>query len=222
MSLLATIGAAAAGGSDAFGKVASSIISARAAEKATQKQIEWERERAKNAHQWEVEDLKAAGLNPILSAGGSGAVTGGISAPIPDTTGIGDAFSSAFETLKAKAETAKTGAEIGNITADTENKNIQKGVLESEEALNKASVGLTSAKEAAEQLENIRRRVKSKNADLEFWNEQINKAANTANQLSGTVGNVLSGLLRGKGSKLKPLKDQFDFYNQGNSTMPML
>lgn len=41
--------------------------------------IEWERERAKNAHQWEVEDLRKAGLNPILSAGGIGASTSGVS-----------------------------------------------------------------------------------------------------------------------------------------------
>lgn len=36
-----------------------------------------QKEFAQNAHQWETEDLKKAGLNPVLSSGGSGASAGG-------------------------------------------------------------------------------------------------------------------------------------------------
>ena len=37
----------------------------------------YQKEFAQNAHQWEVEDLKKAGLNPALSAGGGGASASG-------------------------------------------------------------------------------------------------------------------------------------------------
>lgn len=42
-----------------------------------QRERSWEEEKMRNAHQWEAEDLKAAGLNPTLTAGGNGAVGSG-------------------------------------------------------------------------------------------------------------------------------------------------
>lgn len=88
--------------SAAAGGIASSVIGSNSAKKAAKEsqkasllntliQTNWERERAQNAHQWEVADLEAAGLNPILSAGGSGAQTSGISPQMPDTSGLNSA-----------------------------------------------------------------------------------------------------------------------------------
>ena len=43
------------------------------ANSAMKQQYNYNKEFAQNAHQWEVKDMEAAGLNPILSADGSGA-----------------------------------------------------------------------------------------------------------------------------------------------------
>lgn len=49
-----------------------------ATEAMQQRNIDWEREQLQNKHQWEVEDLRKAGLNPILSSfSGSSAVSAG-------------------------------------------------------------------------------------------------------------------------------------------------
>ena len=115
--------------------------------KAVKRQIRWERERAQNAHQWEVEDLKKAGLNPILSANG-GAVTGGISAPVPDFSGISEgipnAINSAFTNKQIKQE-------IENLKAQVKQS-------ESQTALNWANASLagTQEQQTAEQARKAR------------------------------------------------------------------
>lgn len=52
-------------------------------------QKDWEKEKMLNAHQWEMEDLKKAGINPGLTAGDSGAVGSGAPGTTTPTSGTG-------------------------------------------------------------------------------------------------------------------------------------
>lgn len=98
-----------------------------------QAQNSYNKETMQNMHQWEVADLKAAGLNPALGYGGStsGIATGTASGPqagtgdpvamIANAMGIGNTMremelKSASTTAKA-AEAEKTAAETAGIIA---------------------------------------------------------------------------------------------------------
>ena len=85
--------------------------------------IAWQREQLQNKHQWEVEDLKKAGLNPILSATtGSSAVsagTPGVSASPASLTKALDAVSNSALSRK-QVELAEFNAQTNRITADAD------------------------------------------------------------------------------------------------------
>ncbi|AXH75484.1 MAG: DNA pilot protein [Microviridae sp.] len=114
-----------AGAASLVGGQATNTANARQA----QQQMDFQAAQTATAHQREVADLRAAGLNPILSAGGNGAHSGmGASASIQDV--VGPAVSSALEVRRAedehrnskstnallKAQSAKTAVEA-NATA---------------------------------------------------------------------------------------------------------
>lgn len=183
--------------------IGSSMISAAAAREMQKRQIEWERERATHAHQWEVQDMKNAGLNPILSAGGEGAVTGGISAPQIDTSGIrdvGDALSTSAQLAKTKQETKNAEETEQNIEADTELKQAQKEETTANTAVKMAEEGLIKKKTATETIEQTKKQ------------GEINKLRAETNKLYATMELEVKQLEQ----QIEVLKSQ-KRYNEANA-----
>lgn len=200
-----------------------SLLSMNSADKAVKRQLDWERDRALNAHQWEVQDLKNAGLNPILSAGGSGAMTGGISAPVPDVSGINTGIQNAISAYQAKTDNALKGAEIKNINEDTKNKQKENDLLETQIILNGYKVGLIDKETTEKELTNQLLRYKAENKEVDFWLQQVERTAKALGLVLGGVGLSAGALKRAAKAKNKLSKSNYDYDDLGQYfNMPSL
>lgn len=147
-----------------------------------------QREAAQNAHQWEVADLRKAGLNPILSAtGGSGASVGSASVP----AGLGVDVAGAISTAQ-NVENSKYQNEVREQQQKLLNEQIRTEMTK--QSMNLEQGALYTSLSAAKSMENyvpalyideLHRNPKSRQRALDQYKSKVVK-----DSIGGSLGSI--------------------------------
>ena len=135
-----------------------------------------QKEVMKNRHQWEVEDLRKAGLNPILSAGGSGSPG---NAPIIEAPDVAGASAKAVEASLGKSQEELIKAQTQQSTSAAIQAESAARQAESQASLNRTEEKRV-AFETDRSLEAVATQALTNNILKEQWAQEKLKTANSA------------------------------------------
>lgn len=172
---------------------------------------------AKNQHQWAVEDLKKAGLNPVLAAGGG---NHGTTLQQPDFSSLGHAGSQVSSAMQASTAARQADSNISlqdaqslNYAADTMNKQESNALIRAQVATEAArrlsyasAAGLTNRQAAAQAYRNV-----ELEQQAAFYGSDVGKGVSNAKQISGISNPVLIGA--GITEGVKNAKDFIDTHS---------
>lgn len=190
-------GALVAGGISAGAGLLGNLVSGNASAKEADTNRAYQERLSNTSHRREVDDLRDAGLNPILSAAGSGASTpSGSMASFPDAgPSLAKGVESAIAVRQQNAELRGIEANIGNTTQDTQNKKVNNVLMQQQAASTAKDVDAKTMQNSV--LKNtLPAMIKKANAEGDYSELNqimgvINSGASSANQLL----NPLKGMI---------------------------
>lgn len=135
----------------AVGSLAGAGLSAWSANKVNSDNLAFQREVAQNGVRWKVEDMRAAGLNPLLSTGINATAPGGGSSAMPDFSGV-SASARDIGRLFVEKAAEKADAEIDAVKAQKRNLDAQAAATAANSAATVENLATSSRKMAADTL----------------------------------------------------------------------